>query len=75
MESLMKHLSYINFELDNNKHSNKKWTIQTYYHFKSRFNIDNDNTTINAILDEYARNLPLKFVIIMYKVSNLEVNL
>lgn len=69
----MKHLRYINFGLDNAKHSLKKSTVQTYYYLKYSYDISTDNSTINEIIDDYARNMPLKFVMTMYRVNNLEV--
>lgn len=69
----MRHLHYVNFEMDNAKHSNKRWTIQTYFHYRNKYNVDHESTTINQVMEEYARNLPLKFVMAMYKANNLPV--
>lgn len=69
----MKYLQYANFELDNNKHSIKKYTIETYFYFKDKYAVDSESDIFNEILDEYARNLPLKFILVMNKTNNLEV--
>ena len=75
LEELLKHLRYVNFELDDARHSTKKCTIKTYYHLQRKYGVHGDNQAIGDVLDEYARNSPLKFVALMYKVGDLEVSL